>query len=125
MYEQVLSPFYDIDGFSDILLENEEFWNCFERFKIENSLPSVNPTAHMMFMIGQATLMAHHMPREEDHRMVEPPSVDEIIADIENKPPLLTIPEEPNELTIVDSDDVDKTEPKPATPPPLTIGSEF
>ena len=80
----------------------------------------------MMFVIGQATLMAHHMPREEDHRMVEPPTVDQVLADIENnKTPLPTIPEEPTELTIVDSDDVDKTEPKSATPPPLTIGSVF
>ena len=128
-YEQIVSPFYDIEGFADILTENEEFWWTWERFKIENNFPAVNSTSQMLFMIAQATLMAHHMPREyEPTEMQPPPPVDTIIANIENDTPtpLPTI-DENKELIIVDNDknDTTKKEKIEQQITHLTIGSDF
>ena len=35
-YEELVSNFYDIDGFSDLVLSNPAFWDAFERYKIES-----------------------------------------------------------------------------------------
>ena len=124
-YEQIVSPFYDIEGFADILTENEEFWWVWERFKIENNFPAVNPTSQMLFMIVQATLMAHHMPREEEHtEMKPPPPIETIIANIENDTPTTLPPiDENKELIIIDKDD--KSEPTNQQITHLTLGSDF
>lgn len=122
VYEQLVSQVYDIDGFTDLLVENEEFWWTFERFKIENNFPAVNSTSQMLYMIGQATIMAHHMPREYDDSPMEvPPSADEVIASISNSEPLPTIPEN-KPLDIVDKEPLPTTEHKNEH---LSIGSSF
>ena len=84
-YEQIVTPFYDIEGFADMLTENEDFW-CFERFKIEHNFPSVDPTTQMIYMIAQTTLLAHHLLREyenEPEPIQNVPSPEEVIAQIE------------------------------------------
>ena len=109
-YEQVLSPMYNIDGFTDLLLDNEEFWTCWERYRIESEFPAVNATTQMMFMVGQMTIMAHHLalnPEEHDE-MIPPPPLETILEGIEN-PSNATPP--PNEIIIVDNDDK-KTSPE-------------
>ena len=85
-YEQALSYMYPIPNFSDMLLENDDFWNCYERFRIESEFPSVNPLTQMAFMIAQTTIIAHHTGQIE-------PSDEESI-NMENPPPLETIIEE-------------------------------
>jgi hypothetical protein len=119
-YETTMSYFYDIDGFSDILLDNDQFWNCWERFKIENNMPSVNSSAQMLFMVAQATLMAHHLPPSDkyDDNDTDIPTPDDVIADIENNiyTTLPTIPENNNDMIITDNDiDKPKVEIKPVS----------
>ena len=106
-YEQVLSPFYPIDGFSDLLLDNDDFWNSYERFRIESEFPSVNPTTQMLFMIAQLTVIAHHTRgsyEESEPYEMQPPkqSLETIIEEIENPQTLETKTNEtkPNEIEI-------------------------
>lgn len=86
-YEQTMSLLYPIPNFSDMLLENEDFWNCYERFRIESEFPSVNPITQMAFMIAQTTIIAHHtQPTEdmvEDYTMEEPPPLETIMEELE------------------------------------------
>ena len=125
-YEEVVSRFYDIYGFSDLLLEdNEPFWNSFERFKIENNLPAVNHNVQLLFMIGQATIMAHHLPPPENDKIDEPPSVEDVIRDIEeNKQPLAPIPEN-QEIIIIDKDDTSSSKTEPTEVPTIEVGTIF
>ena len=109
-YEQVLSPFYPIDGFSDMLLDNEDFWNSYERFRIESEFPSVNPTTQMLFMIAQMTVIAHHTApqytQDEPYVMEPPRSLETIIEEIEQ-------PQTSNDIVITDQDDTTKNIEKP------------
>ena len=85
-YEQTMSYFYPIPNFSDMLLENENFWNCYERFRIESEFPSVNPLTQMAFMIAQTTIIAHHTSNDvinEEYTMEEPAPLETIIEEIE------------------------------------------
>ena len=103
-YEQAMSTIYPIDGFSDMLLDNEDFWNSYERYRIESNFPSVDSTTQMMFMIVQTTVMAHHfaMNPEEHDAMEAPPPLETILEGIEPQP---TPPR--TEIIITDDDDTD------------------
>ena len=92
LYESVVSLVYDIDGFSDLLLDSDDFWNIYERFKIENNFPAVNPAVQLSFMIAQSTFMAHHLAMRDDksgenHTMEDPPPLETIIEEIESQSP--------------------------------------
>ena len=116
-YESVVSPFYNVEGFSDMLLDNEEFWTIFERFKCDNELPSINPSAQLLFIIAQTSLMAHHLPPpDDDYEMQAPPDVDTIIKDLDIMPSI----HEENEIVEVKKQEV--KEPKKEIKP-LKIGS--
>ena len=115
-YETTLSPFYNIDGFSDMLLENEDFWNSYERLRIETEFPSINPTTQMLFMIAQLTIIAHHtrdIEYEDDkpHIMEAPPELETIIEGIE----------EGSDVVITDPDDNSSNNVTEA-PPPISLG---
>ena len=98
-YEQSLSMIYPIHGFSDMLLESEDFWNCYERYRIESEFPSVNPLTQMCFMIAQYTLIAHHTPSSDDEYVMEDPlPVQQILASIEEEPTKQTKQTEPVEI---------------------------
>ena len=66
-YENIVSQFYDIEGFSDMLLNNPAFWDAFERWKIERTLPNIPPSLQLMYIISSTTLLAHmknsHVPQ--------------------------------------------------------------
>ena len=85
-YEQALSIIYPIYGFSDMLLENDDFWNCYERYRIESQFPSINPVTQMLFMIGQFTLIAHHTEETVSQSMDPPPAIDDVLSAIEEDP---------------------------------------
>ena len=97
-YETAISQFYNIDGFSDMLLDNDEFWNIFERYKCEYQLPAVNPTMQLLFIIAQTTFMAHHLGASRSSSDIEyemqgpSPSAELLIQDLE------TIAEEPTPI---------------------------
>lgn len=58
-YENIVSNFYDIEGFSDMLLNNPAFWDAFERWKIERTLPDIPPSLQLMYIISSTTILAH------------------------------------------------------------------
>lgn len=88
-YEQAMSLVYPIPDFSDLLLDNENFWNCYERYRIESEFPSINPLTQMAFMIAQTTILAHHtghtqdMIEEDEYVMQEPQPLETILEGIE------------------------------------------
>jgi len=54
--ELTVSPFYDIDGYKDELLANEQFWDTFERFKIEHKLPIIPPSVQLLYLMSSTAL---------------------------------------------------------------------
>ena len=60
-YERTLSPFYNIDGFTNLLCNNQEFWDAVERWKIENELPDIPPGIQISYIVMSTTLMAHEL----------------------------------------------------------------
>ena len=58
-YEKVVSEFYEIEGFSEMLMQNPAFWDAFERWKIERTLPDIPPSLQLMYIVGSTTLLAH------------------------------------------------------------------
>ena len=59
-YENLVTNFgYDITGFGDMLFANPAFWDSFERWKIEKTLPDVPPSLQLMYIVSSTTLLAH------------------------------------------------------------------
>ena len=119
-YEALVDRVYSCQGFSDMLLDNDEFWNIFERFKCEYQFPSVNPSMQLLFIIGQTTLMAHHLapvPSDEPYEMQPPTISDELARELDIPP---TIPEEP--ITTI-PEPTNETKSEPVNVKPLTLGA--
>lgn len=82
-YEKTLTPFYNIDGFSSILLNNPEFWDCLERWKIERELPDIPPHLQMLYIIASTTITAHELNKiRANHQPIEN---DIVIVDEDDK----------------------------------------
>lgn len=58
-YEDLMSQFYDIEGFSDMLLQNPAFWDALERYKIEQEMPDIPPSMQMFYIIASTTYISH------------------------------------------------------------------
>ena len=59
-YEDVVTGFgYNIEGFSELLLQNPSFHDAFERWKIEREIPDVPPSFQLMYIIASTTYIAH------------------------------------------------------------------
>ena len=58
-YEDFVSNFYDIEGFSDLLMQNPAFWDAFERWKIEHEMPDIPPSMQLVYIIASTTYIAH------------------------------------------------------------------
>lgn len=86
-YEELVSNFYDIEGFSDLLLSNPAFWDNFERWKVEQEMPDIPPSFQMLYMIISTTYLAHLQNK---------------VKKINNRPHKIN---EPKEIIIVDKDD--------------------
>ena len=59
--EKFLDPLYACKGFSKQLLGNDQFWTCFERYKIAHAFPNVPPYIQMMFIVSSTLLMSHQI----------------------------------------------------------------
>ena len=88
--EMTVSPFYNIDGFSDTLLNNEEFLDVYEKFKIEYKLPTMPVGLQLGYIITSTMLIQHKInettvgPTEyKQVKEMKPPDV--IIPDKEKK----------------------------------------
>ena len=84
--EKTVDPFYDCAGFSDNLLENQQFWSVFERYKIESGakIPDIPPWLQMAYIVS-STLVLTHQLNKTPTTTIEPPNknVNEILEDIE------------------------------------------
>ena len=87
-YEELVSNFYDIEGFSDLLLSNPAFWDAFERWKIEKEMPEIPPSFQMLYMIISTTYLAHLQNKVKN----------------QNNPAKFKS-QEPKEIVITDKDD--------------------
>ena len=78
-YEKTVTPFYNIDGFSSILLQNPDFWDCLERWKIERELPNIPPHLQMLYIVASTTITAHEMNKYKAPQSSDKPTVVDII----------------------------------------------
>lgn len=58
-YEQFVSQFYDINGFSDLILSNENFFCALERYAIESEVRDIPPSMSLLYTILSTTYIAH------------------------------------------------------------------
>lgn len=81
MIEMMSKPVANVDGFNNLLMENDEFLNCWERYKCESIMPTIPSHLQMLFILGQTYLLAYSMNKMKE------PSEDtlKIIADIEKE----------------------------------------
>lgn len=86
--EKTISPFYDIEGFSERTQSSEEFWNVLERFKIESDLPQIPPVVQLSFILAQNIFITHELnklkPKQKPFEHI-PPDAELIIRDIEEQ----------------------------------------
>ena len=59
--EKTLTPFYDVEGLTQNLQNNEEFQCALEKMKIEAEIPNIPPPVQMMMIASQTAIMTHHM----------------------------------------------------------------
>lgn len=86
--ENVVTPFYNIDGFSEMLLEDEQFLDSYERLKIENELPNIPPSLQMMMIISRCVVICHTMNKyKKPQKTMKMPKEDLVIVDQEEKKP--------------------------------------
>ena len=81
MIETISRPIVNVDGFNQLLQENEQFKNCWERFKCESVMPTIPSHLQMLFILGQTYFTAYAI-----NKMKEPSDeVKQIIADVEKE----------------------------------------
>lgn len=81
MIETISKPIANVDGFNKMLMENQEFLNCWERFKCESVMPTIPSHIQMVFILGQTYFLAYAM-----NKMKEPSQETlEIIDDIKQE----------------------------------------
>jgi hypothetical protein len=76
-YEELVSSFYDIEGFSDLLLSNPAFWDAFEKWKIEREMPEIPSSLQLVYLIISTTYLAHLQNRvkKQSETPIPPPPV--------------------------------------------------
>jgi hypothetical protein len=81
-YETTVSQFYDITGFSDLLLANPGFHDALEIWAIEREMPDIPPGLQLTYIIASTTLAAHTLNATNDTKIeVKPASPDLVIKD--------------------------------------------
>jgi len=68
--EMTLTPFYDIDGFSDTLLDpnNAQFWDTYEKFKIEHKLPTMPVGLQLAYIVSSTMILQHNLNKMKHPR---------------------------------------------------------
>ena len=73
----------NVDGFNTMLMNNEEFLNCWERFKCESVMPTIPSHVQMCFILGQTYFLAYAINKQKEYK--EPPEVTELINEIDKE----------------------------------------
>ena len=81
MIETISKPIVNVDGFNQLLKENEQFASCWERVKCESVMPTIPSHLQMMLILGQTYFMAYAMNKVNNPS----PEVQQIIADVERE----------------------------------------
>ena len=86
--ENMITPYYDIEGFTQILFMNPEFIDCLEELKIESDLPTLNPKARLMFIVAQTMVIANTMNKMKkgNNQLINPENKKEIINEDNEQP---------------------------------------
>ena len=61
LVEKSMSQFYNIDGFTDHLFQNEAFLDGLERYKIENPFPYVPASVQISYAIVSTAFITHQL----------------------------------------------------------------
>ena len=86
LIETFSRPMVNVDGFNKMLQENEQFLNCWERFKCESVMPTIPSHVQLMFILGQTYFMAYAMNQSKEEKEVAPEVqniIDEVDSEIE------------------------------------------
>ena len=77
----------NVDGFNSLLMQNEEFLNCWERFKCESIMPTVPSHVQMIFILGQTYFMAYAINKSENTKQSKETQdvLDEVMNEIEQE----------------------------------------
>lgn len=81
MLETISRPVVNVDGFNQLLKENEQFKNCWERFKCESVMPTIPAHLQMIFILGQTYFTAYAMNKLKNPS----PEVKQIIDDVKRE----------------------------------------
>ena len=81
LVEKLSKPIVNVDGYSKMLLESEEFLNCFDRVKCETIMPTIPSHLQLFFILAQTYFMAYATNKIEKSS----PEVDAIIAEVERE----------------------------------------
>ena len=73
----------NVDGFSTMLMENDEFLSCWERFKCESVMPTIPSHIQMMFILGQTYFLAYAINKQKDYKA--PQEVQDVIDEVLNE----------------------------------------
>ena len=84
-YEDLVSQFYDIEGFSEILLQNPTFWDNFEKWRIEREMPDLPPSMQMMYIITSTTYIAYLQNKLKNQRVIRKEDTKEEIKEKKEK----------------------------------------
>ena len=82
--EMGVSKFWNIDGFQETLMNDDQFLDCFEKFKIEHELPHIPPSVQMLMIISKTMVMCnavHKLNIKNPKKTMEPPKTPEILKD--------------------------------------------
>lgn len=83
--EKTLTPFYDVDGLTQNLQNNEEFQCALEKMKIEAELPNIPPAVQMMLIASQTAIMTHHLNKHKEREAPLPaPKESDALSEDEN-----------------------------------------
>ena len=69
--EQVMSPFYNIDGFAQNLQQNDEFSCALEKMKIEAELPNIPPPMQLLAIASQTAIVTHRLNQVKSNTIPE------------------------------------------------------
>ena len=70
--ENVLNPYYNIDGYGKNLISNHTFMDALERYKIENPFPSISPSIQLSYAMISTLIMTHELNKRGLNTLKKP-----------------------------------------------------
>ena len=83
MIENISRPIVNVDGFNKMLMENEQFLRCWERFKCGSVMPTIPSHIQMMCILAQTYFLAYAMNKPISQNSQE--ATEEVLKEIEEE----------------------------------------